>query len=337
MVGDGAQQNEAFLAGSRLEAPNRDEEKVLFAAWLAGSRYARKTQKTYVERVGVFLDWLRSFAEQFPRALYTPEGRDEAVAAFRSYLEPAFAPSTVNVTLAAVDCYFDWRGLGPAAAPAVRRVREAGPTLTRVQRSRALDVAAQRSPRDRALFVLALQTGLREAELAGLEMEAIGWRANERFVRAPGPRGGDRVIPVDRGTLDVLLQWRSQRRGMLGEDERRAVFLSKSLKRLSTRRIDEIIRSIGEEAGVADLSPGVLRNTFKQDLVLDGRTDSDIAYLMGVTRAELTQAQRARIRAVGPPVAHSNTSAGYRPQSRGADEQPAEEGGAEQLQLSLGL
>ncbi len=271
------------------------DEKDLFAAWLAGSMLKRRSQETYLGRVGMFLQWLRSHAVEFPDALSTESGRDAAVGAFRRYLEvernrPA---STVNTSLAALDHYFEWLGLGEALVPAMRRERQF-PVLSARQRSRVLDEAAQRgagrraSHRDHALLVTVLFTGLHLSEIAELDVDAIEFSPDPGRIRVPRLDGSeDRFVPLVPSVRRVLLQYRAERRERLGTSERRAFFLSTSNRSLSLRRIREIIDEVGAAAGVDDLSPGMLRRTYLHSLIENDTPLEEIVYLMGWSRPDL--------------------------------------------------
>ncbi|MBF6341635.1 tyrosine-type recombinase/integrase [Nocardia abscessus] len=287
------------------EQPGSDggwaEEKELFRRWLAASMLASASQTTYLERAGAFLGWLKAAGAEYIDALSSQTGRDRAVAAYLSHLdvERGLASSTHNVSLAALDSYYTWRGLGKPQVAAVSVVRGVPATLTAWQRSRCLDEAATRSPRDYAVFVLLLKTGLRREELANLDEDDIHVDAVSGWVRAPGPGDTDRVIPLDAGTRRVQLTWAAARRKVLGRRKGTAFFLGHSGRRLSPRRVGEIVAEIGAAAGLASaLSPGVLRNTFEQDLLLEGRELAEVAYLMGRSKPDRDKVRALRAASV---------------------------------------
>ncbi|WP_331758086.1 tyrosine-type recombinase/integrase (plasmid) [Nocardia sp. NBC_01377] len=264
------------------------QQRQWFARWLEGRLFARRSVETYVERTGAFARWLWANPDH-GRELDTALGRDAAVAAFVSQLR---ATSTVNVSLAALNLYFTWQGLDEPTVDSVSVVRRVLEPLTPAQRSRCLDVAALRRSRDYALFVMALSTGLRESELAGLELEKVELTAHEGTVRAPGPGGVERVLPLDESARRVQLCWLAERGRLLGTTQRRGYFLRAGLGgTISPRRVDGIVRSIGAEAGVADLSPGRVRNTFEQELLDQGRDEGEIDDLMGRIRTDSVRAR----------------------------------------------
>lgn len=73
-------------------------------------------------------------------------------------------------------------------------------------------------------------------------------------------------------------------------DDHPAVFLSKYVTRLSTKQIYDIVRSIGDEAGiVGSLHPHRFRHTFATNLATKGANLSFIADELGHTSIETTQ------------------------------------------------
>ncbi|MFD8249725.1 tyrosine-type recombinase/integrase [Nocardia sp. NPDC059691] len=272
-------------------------EKELFRRWLAASLLAPTSQATYLERTGAYLRWLKAAGPQYLDALSSSTGRDQAVAAYLTHLgvERGLARSTHNVSLAALDSYYTWRGLGEPEVEAVSVDRAVPPTLTPLQRSRCLDEAAARTPRDYAVFVLLLKTGLRREELSNIDIDDIHLDAVSGWVRAPGPGDEDRVVPLDAGARRVQLTWAAARRKLLGRKKEKAFFLGRSGKRISPRRVGEIVYEIGVAAGLPSaLSPGVLRNTFEQDLLLEGRELAEVVYLMGRSKPDLGKVRALR-------------------------------------------
>jgi len=78
------------------------------------------TRRTYAGRVAGFLAWLAELDPLTRRRQGDPFGfghaRDYAVRDYRAHLvsERLAKPSSVNLTLAALDHFFRWVGLGPA-------------------------------------------------------------------------------------------------------------------------------------------------------------------------------------------------------------------------------
>ncbi|MFC7429763.1 site-specific integrase [Nocardia tengchongensis] len=259
-----------------------------FVLHLAGTRLARRTRETYRERVGNFVRWLRASGAH-PDALLNAAARDVAVSAYFEHLvaERDAVARTLNTTLAALDAFYEWQGLGRPAVGRVSTDLHVPRTLDDEQISRFLAAAAE-DARDYALVAVGLDAAPLETELAGLDEDDV-----ELSARGGNLRIGDRVVPLEAGTRAVLLAWRAERRKMLGPmSSQRALFVSKRGRRLAPRSVDFIIRSVGRRAGM-EISPGTLRNTAEQRLLVAGWSPSAVAAFLGNTRPDM-----ARVRAL---------------------------------------
>ena len=105
--------------------------------------------------------------------------------------------------------------------------------------------------RDRAIMELLYSSGLRLAELVGLDLGDLN--AADRTVRVLGKGSKTRVLPVGRKALDALAQWLQQRPGLVrGATD--AVFVGSSGRRPGARG-PEAGRVLGGAAGAAHARP----------------------------------------------------------------------------------
>jgi site-specific recombinase XerD len=168
--------------------------------------------------------------------------------------------------------------------PRVLRESEVTELLERVPAAGPLDV------RDRALFELAYSAGLRAQELVDLDVEAIDPDAEE--VRVEGKGGKTRVIPAGEPAWKALERYLERARPALasGDDGERALFLSKSGRRLSTsdvrRRLGLQTRRAALQGGV---SPHTLRHSFATHLLEGGADLRSIQELLGHASVSTTQ------------------------------------------------
>jgi site-specific recombinase XerD len=245
-----------------------------FRAALGRLALAPKTRVTYLERVNDFLRWWRG-SGGFEDAFTKGRGRDAAVAA---YCEKLTEPSTVNVSLAALDTFYSWVGLGRVRLPRAVLAQIVPDTLDVRQQSRLLAAASQRGLRDYALVTLALDAGLLESELAALDVDDL-------FLDEVAERGevrvGDRRVPLGAACRAVLMLWCADRRSRLGGNRPGALFITEDRRgRLAVRTVDHIIRVAGREAGM-EISPGTLRNTCQRRLRHSGLSAAAVDALMG--------------------------------------------------------
>ena len=116
--------------------------------------------------------------------------------------------------------------------------------------------------RDAAIFELFYSSGLRLAELAALDVDALESVVLEGEVRVLGKRSKPRIVPVGARAREALAAWRDVREQMAAEGER-ALFVSRRGSRLSHRSIQ---LRLGRQAILAGLPshvhPHMLRHSF---------------------------------------------------------------------------
>jgi integrase/recombinase XerC/integrase/recombinase XerD len=168
--------------------------------------------------------------------------------------------------------------------------------LNRAEVDRLLDALPAATPldlRDRALFELAYASGLRAAELVGLDVESLD-RDGEQL-RVEGKGGKTRVVPAGEQAwraIDAYLErGRPELVAAAGDQPRdRALFLSRTGRRLATTDVRRRLRVALRHAGVqAAASPHALRHSFATHL-LDGGADlRSIQELLGHSSLSTTQ------------------------------------------------
>lgn len=116
--------------------------------------------------------------------------------------------------------------------------------------------------RDQAMFELFYSSGLRLAELASLNLDALDAILAEGEVRVLGKRSKLRVVPVGSKAREALAAWVPVRAQLAAADEP-ALFVSRRGSRLSMRMIRERLRRRALEAGMpTHVHPHMLRHSF---------------------------------------------------------------------------
>lgn len=248
------------------------------------------------------------------------------VAAFLTYLETERGNGvrTRNHRLAAIRSLFGYAALHhPEHAASIRRVLAIPPkrfernlvTFLTDDEVDALLAACDRSSwagrRDHAMITLAVQTGLRISELAGLTCADAVLTAGAH-VRCVGKGRKQRHTPLLPLTVEVLRTWIAERRGSPGEP----LFPTRTGRQLSR---DAIERRISLHARAAakvcpslrtkKVSAHTLRHTAAMRLLLSGVDVTVIALWLGheqVTttniylHADMSQKERAIARTTPP-------------------------------------
>jgi site-specific recombinase XerD len=144
------------------------------------------------------------------------------------------------------------------------------------------------SARDRAIVVVLLYTGLRLAELVALDVDDLRISARKGLVVVRSGKGDAyREVPLNALVRQVLEEWIAERTKRIAEGER-AVFVGRAGRRLSKRSVDDVVRGLGEDAGVK-LSAHILRHTFLTRMVRQGSDLVLVAELAGHRRLETTR------------------------------------------------
>ena len=153
-----------------------------------------------------------------------------------------------------------------------------------------LRIGERAKARDRAIVVVLLYTGLRLAELVALDVDDVKMSARKGLVVVRSGKGDAyREVPLNALVRQVLDEWLAERRSMLADaDGERAFFVGRSARRLSKRSVDDVVRGLGKDAGVA-LSAHILRHTFLTRLVRQGSDLVLVAELAGHRRLETTR------------------------------------------------
>lgn len=145
--------------------------------------------------------------------------------------------------------------------------------LTRDEQAQILFRALQDSPRDYAILMTMLQTGIRVGELVGLIFEDVligGNFKNSLSVRAEiSKTGEEREIPISKKLKDVLqeyLNWLEPRKVVIAPDAPLFQQMNRQEK-LSTRQIERIVADLSKKSIGRRIHPHILRHTFATNMM----------------------------------------------------------------------
>jgi integrase/recombinase XerC len=158
--------------------------------------------------------------------------------------------------------------------------------LTQFQAAQAMKVEGDNEAalRNRAIMELLYGSGLRVAELVGINREDIDWY-NE-VIRILGKGNKTRLAPLGRMARDALQAYLNPRKDPTGP----AVFLNLRGKRLTTRSVRNIVgRQLRSVAEVTRTNPHVLRHSFATHLLERGADLRAVQELLGHASLSTTQ------------------------------------------------
>lgn len=141
--------------------------------------------------------------------------------------------------------------------------------------------------RDRALMELAYSSGLRLAEIVGLDLTDLDSR--DRMVRVLGKGAKTRILPVGRKAIAALQAWMSVRTGIAKPDEL-AVFVGRAGRRLSPRAVQDRIAYWSRRRGLGvHVHPHLFRHSFATHLLESSQDLRGVQELLGHADIATTQ------------------------------------------------
>ena len=137
--------------------------------------------------------------------------------------------------------------------------------------------------RDTAIIELFYSTGMRLAELVGLDVADVDPIGETARVTGKGAR--ERICPVGGPALEAISRYRQAARVNEGP-----LFINKSRRRLSSRSVNFLLKLRLAQAGLpSDLSPHKLRHTFATHLLDNGADLRSVQTLLGHASLSTTQ------------------------------------------------
>jgi integrase/recombinase XerD len=190
----------------------------------------------------------------------------------------------------------------------------------------APDLTTWSGRRDRALLMLAVQTGLRAAELTGLRCEDIVLGSGA-YVRCVGKGRKSRCTPLGKDTVLVLRSWLRERQGQPGEPAfpttRGTALSHDALQYMLDKHLPAACRQCPSLAHKR-VTPHVLRHTLAMDLLHHGAAQAVIALWLGHESPETTSIylhadMQLKERALANTTAKNVPIPRYRPSDRVMD------------------
>src|ERR1700760_3288111 len=143
--------------------------------------------------------------------------------------------------------------------------------------------------RDRAMFELAYSCGLRCEEIVNLDIDSFDFEEDQLRVLGKGSK--TRLLPVGEPARRAVERYLQRGRRPLADDPReRALFLSKSGRRLSNSDVTRRLRIwVANVSSIGGVSPHSLRHSFATHLLEGGADLRTIQELLGHSSISTTQ------------------------------------------------
>jgi integrase/recombinase XerC len=269
-----------------------------FAEWLEVEKsYSPNTVESYCRDLREFTDFI---GIDNPADIDTP-----MVRSFVFSLSPKNKSTSVARKLSALRTFFRYImrekvvSANPVLPIAMPRQEQYMPTFLTVDEVFSLletpGAEDSYADRDRAILELLYSTGMRVAELAGLDVDRLDFSGES--VKVLGKGNKERLIPVGRAALEALQVYLPLRhiltearvvRGHPPEED--ALFLNTRGSRLTVRSIERLVSDYAVRAGIITrVTPHALRNSFATHLLEMGADLRAVQELLGHASLSTTQ------------------------------------------------
>jgi integrase/recombinase XerC len=205
-------------------------------------------------------------------------------------------PRSVQRRLSAVRGFFNYlvRERVVASNPALdvrapKAAKRLPATLDVDQLNQLLDIPPENAlaVRDRAIMELFYSSGLRLAELVGLDITHLDLA--DRTVRVLGKGAKTRIVPVGRKACEAIRAWLKERGGIAAIDET-ALFTGQNGTRLKHRAIQLRIAYWARRKGLpAHVYPHLFRHSFATHLLESSKDLRGVQELLGHADISTTQ------------------------------------------------
>jgi integrase/recombinase XerD len=201
-------------------------------------------------------------------------------------------PSSVNRQIESVRGFLRWlavRGIVPAAlAEALAYVQEPQLLPTSVlphaqvkKLAAKIDTSSAEGVRDRALVELLYSSGVRAAELLGLDVADVDLANGTALVTGKGNK--QRVVPIGKTALRLLESYlRGVRPFLVRDGDERALWLTRAGKRLPYHTLLKRVRRHGERLALpVAVTPHTFRRSCTTELIRGGANLWHVKELLG--------------------------------------------------------
>lgn len=242
------------------------------------------------------LERLAAFADT-RQAAHWAELDTHALRAFAAQLHrQGAAPGSIARSLSAVRSFYRYLQREGAAAhnpaqdvAAPKQARKLPHVLDADQMGRLLDISGDDAAtlRDKALLELLYSSGLRLAELVGLNIHDVDLA--DATVRVTGKGAKTRVVPVGRQARAALAAWLRGRAQLAGATEQ-ALFVGVRGARISPRSVEARVAYWARRQGLGvHVHPHMLRHSFASHLLESSGDLRAVQELLGHANIATTQ------------------------------------------------
>ena len=263
----------------------------VFLKALAGNNFSRESIRAYSADITQFLEFLKSARVDWnnPQKITRLD-----IVEFMNRLSGMKRTGTTRARKLASIRHFlkflkenDVIAGNPAETVTRARKEEKDPAVLFKNEYKALLFEAQGNRRDYAILMTFLKSGIRESELAALQLEDVDFVNNELVVRE-GKGKKDRTIPLMPELKNALQRYVGEREQQEKIVDVETLFLARNGTSLNPSSIRKLVKKYYTKAGVRKSGVHTLRHTFSAHNINNGMSIADLQKVLGHKKKETT-------------------------------------------------
>jgi integrase/recombinase XerC len=268
-----------------------EQGQEIFLKALAGNNFSTQSIRAYSADITQFLEFLTSVRVDWnnPKKIQRLD-----IVEFMNRLSGMKRTGTTRARKLASLRHFlkflkenDVLAGNPAETVTRARKEEKAPLVLFKNEYKALLFEAQGNSRDYAILLTFLKSGIRESELAALQLDDVDFAHDELTVRE-GKGKKERTIPLMPELKRALRRYVEERDRQSTIVDDQTLFLAKNGTSLNPSSIRKLVKKYYTKAGVRKSGVHTLRHTFSAHNVNNGMGIAELQKILGHKKKETT-------------------------------------------------
>jgi len=158
-------------------------------------------------------------------------------------------------------------------------------TAEEIKKVTAIDKTSPLGERNRAIVALAMDTGLRSGEIAGLTLAGVNLKAG--LLKVMGKGSKERVVPIGKFVQMTLRHYIKNARPKPADASIDRLFLTRDGQPLTTNALKLVFSRLADRTGVTRLHAHLCRHTFATSYLMNGGDIFSLRGILGHTTFEM--------------------------------------------------